>query len=71
MCKGLSKISSYFTLNLIKVGKLKRLKKVSSYLKSILKTDLANLRFLELGERRIMSISLNNYVAWENGLKLT
>ena len=45
--KGLIKISSYFTLNLIKVGKLKRFKKVSSHLKTILKTDLANLRFLE------------------------
>ena len=30
----------------IKVGKLKRFKKVSSDLKTILKTDLANLRFL-------------------------
>ena len=52
MCDGLSKISSYFTLHLIKVGKLKRFKKVSSDLKTILKTDLANLRFLsfEKGE---------------------
>ena len=52
MCEGLSKISSYFTLHLIKVGKLKRFKKVSSDLKTILKTDLANLRFLsfEKGE---------------------
>ena len=52
MCKGLSKISSNFTLHLIKVGKLKRFKKVSSDLKTILKTDLANLRFLrfEKGE---------------------
>jgi len=34
-------------LHLIKVGKLKRLKKVSSDLKTILKTDfIANLRFL-------------------------
>ena len=38
--------------DLIKVGKLKRFKKVSSDLKTILKTDLANLRFLsfEKGE---------------------
>ena len=52
MCEGLSKISSNFTLHLIKVGKLKRFKKVSSDLKTILKTDLANLRFLsfEKGE---------------------
>ena len=54
MCEGLSKISSNFTLHLIKVGKLKRFKKVSSDLKTILKTDLANLRFLsfEKGEAR-------------------
>ena len=52
MCEGLSKISSNFTLHLIKVGTLKRFKKVSSDLKTILKTDLANLRFLsfEKGE---------------------
>ena len=31
----------YFTLHLIRVGKLKRFKKVSSDLKTILKTDLA------------------------------
>ena len=30
MCEGLSKISSNFTLHLIKVGKLKRFKNVSS-----------------------------------------
>ena len=50
--EGLSKISSNLTLHLIKVGKLKRFKKVSSDLKTILKTDLANLRFLsfEKGE---------------------
>ena len=46
MCKGPSKISSNFTLHLIKVGKLKRFKKVSSDLKTILKTDLADLRLL-------------------------
>ena len=41
-----------FTLHLIKVGKLKQFKKVSSDFKTILKTDLANLRFLsfEKGE---------------------
>ena len=52
MCEGLSKISSNFTLHLIKVGKLKRFKKVLSDLKTILKTNLANLRFLsfEKGE---------------------
>ena len=45
-------MSSNFTLHLIKVRKLKRFKKVSSDLKTILKTDLANLRFLsfEKGE---------------------
>ena len=52
MCEGLSRISSNFILHLIKVGKLKRFNKVSSDLKTILKTDLANLRFLsfEKGE---------------------
>ena len=52
MCEGLSKISSNFTLHLIKVGKLKRFKKVSSDFKTILKTDLAKLRYLcfEKGE---------------------
>ena len=48
MCEGLSKISSNFTLHLIKVGKLKRFKKVSSDLKTILMTDLADLRFCVL-----------------------
>ena len=39
-------------MHLIKVGKLKRLEKVSRDLKAILKTDLANLRLLrfEKGE---------------------
>ena len=46
MCEGLSKISTNFTSHLIKVGKLKRFKKVSSDLKTTLKTDLADLRFL-------------------------
>ena len=52
LCEGLSKISSNFTLHLMKVGKLKRFKKASSDLKTILKTDLAHLRFLsfEKGE---------------------
>ena len=45
VCEGLSKISSNSTLHLIKVGKLKRFKKVSSDLKTILMTDLADLRF--------------------------
>ena len=46
MCEGLSKISSNFALRLIKVGKLKRFNKVSSDLKTILMTDLADLRLL-------------------------
>ena len=45
MCEGLSKISSNFALHLMKVGKLKRFRKVSSDLKTILMTDLADLRF--------------------------
>ena len=63
MCEDLSKISTNFTLHLIKVGKLKQVKKVSSDLKTILMTDLADLRFLEQN----MSINVN-YVAWGNGL---
>ena len=54
MGDGLNKISSYFTLYLINVGKLKRFKNVSSDLKTILKTDVANMRFRELWKRRIM-----------------
>ena len=52
MYEGLSKISSNFTSHLTKVGKLKRFKKVSSDLKTIIKTDIVNLRFLsfEKGE---------------------
>ena len=46
MFEGPSKISSNFTFHLIKVGKLKRFKKVSSDLKTILMTDLADLRLL-------------------------
>ena len=63
MCEDLSKISTNFTLHLIKVGKLKQVKKVSSDLKTILMTDLADLRFLEQN----MSINVN-YVAWGNDL---
>ena len=44
------KIPSDLTLHLIKVGKLKRFKKVSSDLKTIPKTDLANWRFLSFDE---------------------
>ena len=47
--EGLSKISTNFTLHVIKVGKLKQFKKVSSDLKTILMTDLADLSF-EKGE---------------------
>ena len=63
VCEGPSKISSNFTLHLIKVGQMKRFKKVSSDLKTILKTDLptlvADLWFHELRERRNTSINLN------------
>ena len=45
MCEELSKISRNFALHLIKVGKLKRFKKVSSDLKTILMTHSADLRF--------------------------
>ena len=64
-----AKISSNFTFHLLKVGKLKRFKKVSSDLKTIFKTGLAHLRFLsfEKGEA-CQSINLH-YVAWENRLK--
>ena len=61
MCEGLSKISSNFALHLIKVGKLKRFKKVSSDLKTILVTDLADLRFccfLGFEKRRDVSINV-------------
>ena len=58
------KTSSNFTLHLVKVGKLKRFKKVSSVLKTN-KTDFANLRFLSF--EKSMSINLN-CVAWENRL---
>ena len=52
MCEGLSKISSNFTLHLIKVGKLKQFKKVPSDLKTILKTHLAILGFLSFKKGR-------------------
>ena len=45
VCEGLSNISINFTLHLIKVRELKRFKKVSSDLKTILKTDLTYLPF--------------------------
>ena len=48
MCEGLSKISSNFTLHLIKVRKLKGFKKVSIDLKTILMTDLADLQICVL-----------------------
>ena len=77
MCEGLSKISSNFTLHLIKVGKSKRFKKVSSDLKTILMTDLADLGggggacgFLSFEKGETCQINLN-YVARENSLKLT
>ena len=41
---------------------LKQFKKVSSDLKTILMTDLADLRFLELSGRRNMSINLTYYL---------
>ena len=43
--KAKVKTPSNFTLHLIKVGQLKRSKKVSSDLKTILIADLADLRF--------------------------
>ena len=46
VCEGLSKISINFTLHLIKVGKLKLFKKVSSDLKTISGTNLADLQLL-------------------------
>ena len=56
--EGLSKISSNLTLHLIKVGKLKRFKKVSSDLKAILKTDLAHLRFLSFEKGEVCQSNL-------------
>ena len=56
--EGLSKISSNLTLHLIKVGKLKRFKKVSSDLKTILKTDLAHLQFLSFEKGEVCQSNL-------------
>ena len=70
MCEGVSKISSNFALHLIKVGKLIRFKKVSSDLKTILMTDLADSRFcgfLSFEEDETSPINLN-FVTWENNL---
>ena len=68
MCEGLSKISSNLTLHLIKVKELKRFKKVSSELKTILKTNLANLWFLnfEKGEACQSIISMHGKIALSN-----
>ena len=46
MREGLSKVSSDFTLHLIKVGKLKLFKKVSKELRVTLKIDLADVPLL-------------------------
>ena len=78
MGEGLSKISINFALHLIKVGKLKRFKKISSDLKTILITDLADLQFcsflgFEKGEtcrsmlqssqvKRTPKMSLNEFI---------
>ena len=43
-------MSRNFPLHLIKVGKLKRFKKVSSNLKIILMNDLADLRLLAVSQ---------------------
>ena len=64
----LSKTWESLSFNLCCIS-LKSESKVSSDLKTILKTNFANLQFLELWERWSMSINLN-YVAWENSLKL-
>ena len=63
MCEGLSKISSNFTLHLIKVGKLKQFKKVPSDLKTILKTHLAILGFLSFKKGRGRTVAFFFYVA--------
>ena len=70
MREGLGKISSNFALHLMKVGKLKRFKKVSSDLKTILMTDLADLRFcsflsFEKGETcQSILILLRGKITW-------
>ena len=65
-------MSSFFTLHLIEAGSVDTIqeKKVSSDLKTILKTDFANFRSLELCLRQSMSINLN-YITWEKILTLT
>ena len=63
MCESLNKTSSSFTLQLIKALKNDS-RKVTSDLKTIVKTDFPNLRFLELCLRQSMSINLN-YIALE------
>ena len=71
--EGLSKISSNFALHLIKVGKLKRFKKVSSDLKTILMTDLADLRFCSFlsFEKGETCQSILIFVTWEIFLGLS
>ena len=70
MREGLGKISSNFALHLMKVGKLKRFKKVSTDLKTILITDLADLRFcgflsFEKGETcQSILILLRGKITW-------
>ena len=62
--------SRNFALHLIKVGKLKRFKKVSSDLKTILMTDSADLRFcgflsFEIGETcQSILILLRGKITW-------
>ena len=71
--EGLSKISSNFALHLIKVGKLKRFKKVSSDLKTILMTDLADLLFCSFlsFEKGETCQSILIFVTWEIFLGLS
>ena len=71
--EGLSKISSNFALHLIKVGKLKRFKKVSSNLKTILMTDLADLLFCSFlsFEKGETCQSILIFVTWEIFLGLS
>ena len=71
--EGLSKISSNFALHLIKVGKLKRFKKVSSDLKTILMTNLADLLFCSFlsFEKGETCQSILIFVTWEIFLGLS
>ena len=62
MCEGLSKISSNFTLHLIKVGKLKRFKKVSSDLRDI----SINLNYVALENSLKLSWSKKESVVYED-----